>query len=194
MSNGDEKVCGTVRDALTAHKMDFQEADIQHATKFTVKSGAQSASINVYNSGDYSGPAPLRCKARLCAGMCNCRAGTRLGAGPPMRRYCTKHAMAGRFAASCRHRRRHSRRAATALKCLLAKRGVEASHRTPIGLALPKSSGNDGDIAAIYGFRSHPVKSAKQVCTSPATRNAPTFRFRGKRNLTGPLRGGGWAR
>ncbi|MDX0410104.1 hypothetical protein GOL24_22260 [Sinorhizobium medicae] len=51
MSNGDEKVCGTVRDALTAHKMDFQEADIQHATKFTVKSGAQSASINVYNSG-----------------------------------------------------------------------------------------------------------------------------------------------
>jgi len=51
MANGDEKVCGTVRDALTAHKMDFQENDIQHATKFTIKSGAQSASINVYNSG-----------------------------------------------------------------------------------------------------------------------------------------------
>ncbi|UYO50855.1 hypothetical protein KQX64_10010 [Rhodopseudomonas palustris] len=51
MSNGDDKVCGTVRDALTAHRMDFQENEIQHATKFTVKSGAQSASINVYNSG-----------------------------------------------------------------------------------------------------------------------------------------------
>ncbi|WP_292326391.1 hypothetical protein [Mesorhizobium sp.] len=31
--------------------MDFHEGDIQHATKFTVKSGAQAASINVYNSG-----------------------------------------------------------------------------------------------------------------------------------------------
>ncbi|MFT3938193.1 hypothetical protein [Rhodopseudomonas sp.] len=31
--------------------MDFQESEIQHATKFTVKSGAQTASINVYNSG-----------------------------------------------------------------------------------------------------------------------------------------------
>ncbi|MBC7148230.1 MAG: hypothetical protein H5U22_02535 [Rhizobium sp.] len=51
MSNGDEKVCGTVRDALSAHRMDFQENDIQHATKFTVKSGAHTASINVYNSG-----------------------------------------------------------------------------------------------------------------------------------------------
>lgn len=51
MSNGDEKVCATVRDALVAHKLDFQETDIQHATKFTVKSGAQAGSINVYNSG-----------------------------------------------------------------------------------------------------------------------------------------------
>ncbi len=51
MSNGDEKVCGTVRSALTANKMDFQESEIQHATKFAVKSGAQAASINVYNSG-----------------------------------------------------------------------------------------------------------------------------------------------
>lgn len=51
MSNGDEKVSATVRDALTAHKMDFQENDIQHATKFTVKSGPLLASLNVYNSG-----------------------------------------------------------------------------------------------------------------------------------------------
>lgn len=51
MSNGDDKVCATVRSALDAHKVDFQELDIQHATKFTAKLGAQSASINVYNSG-----------------------------------------------------------------------------------------------------------------------------------------------
>lgn len=51
MSNGDEKVCATVRSALDAHKVEFQESGIQHATKFTTKSGAYTASINVYNSG-----------------------------------------------------------------------------------------------------------------------------------------------
>lgn len=51
MSNGDPKVCETVRSSLTAHKMDFEERDIQHATKFKVKSGSLAASINVYNSG-----------------------------------------------------------------------------------------------------------------------------------------------
>lgn len=51
MSNGDEKVCDTVRSALSAHKMEFAETEIQHATKFTVKSGSQTASINVYNTG-----------------------------------------------------------------------------------------------------------------------------------------------
>lgn len=51
MSNGDEKVCSTVRDALIGHNMDFQESDIQHATKFTAKSGALVASLNVYNTG-----------------------------------------------------------------------------------------------------------------------------------------------
>lgn len=51
MSSGDEKVCETVRSALAAHKLDFQEAEIQHANKFTVKSGALAASINVYNTG-----------------------------------------------------------------------------------------------------------------------------------------------
>lgn len=51
MNNGDEKLCATLRQALTAHGMDFQEIEIQHATKFTVKSGAQTASLNVYNTG-----------------------------------------------------------------------------------------------------------------------------------------------
>lgn len=51
MSNGDEKVCATVRSALETHKIDFQETEIQNATKFTGKSGAQVASINVYNTG-----------------------------------------------------------------------------------------------------------------------------------------------
>jgi hypothetical protein len=51
MSNGDEKICETVRSALTAHKADFHESEIQHATKFAVKSGAQAASLNVYNTG-----------------------------------------------------------------------------------------------------------------------------------------------
>lgn len=51
MSNGDDRVCETVRSSLTAHQMEFQETDIQHATKFTLKSGPLSASINVYNSG-----------------------------------------------------------------------------------------------------------------------------------------------
>lgn len=51
MSNGDDKVCDAVRSALTVNRVDFQETDIQHATKFTAKSGAQSASLNVYNSG-----------------------------------------------------------------------------------------------------------------------------------------------
>lgn len=54
MSNGDEAVCATVRSALSAHDMNFAEAEIQHATKFTAKSGPQSASINVYNSGKMS--------------------------------------------------------------------------------------------------------------------------------------------
>jgi len=51
MSNGDEKVCATVRGALGANNVDFEESEIQHATKFTAKSGAQVASMNVYNSG-----------------------------------------------------------------------------------------------------------------------------------------------
>ncbi|WP_417770363.1 hypothetical protein [Stappia sp.] len=51
MSNGDEKVCDTVKDSLIAHKIDFAETDIQHATKFTVKSGSFLASINVYSTG-----------------------------------------------------------------------------------------------------------------------------------------------
>ena len=51
MSNGDEKVCATVRGALESAKISFEENEIQHATKYTAKSGAQVASMNVYNSG-----------------------------------------------------------------------------------------------------------------------------------------------
>lgn len=51
MTNGDEAVCNTVRSALEAHKIDFQESEIQNATKFIAKSGALSAAIAVYNSG-----------------------------------------------------------------------------------------------------------------------------------------------
>lgn len=51
MSNGDEKVCEAVREALTANNVDFQEKEIQNATKFTARSGAQNAAINVYNTG-----------------------------------------------------------------------------------------------------------------------------------------------
>lgn len=51
MSNGDEKLCETVRSALTAHKVEFAESEIQYATKFTAKSGSSTASLNVFNSG-----------------------------------------------------------------------------------------------------------------------------------------------
>jgi len=51
MSNGDDTVCGAVRSALNAHHIAFQETDVQNATKFTGKSGAQIASINVFNTG-----------------------------------------------------------------------------------------------------------------------------------------------
>lgn len=50
MSNGDEKTCETIRSALKAHKMEFTESEIQHATKFTARNGPYTASINVYNT------------------------------------------------------------------------------------------------------------------------------------------------
>lgn len=54
MSNGDEKVCATVRSALETHRVDFQETEIQNATKFVGKVGTNVASINVYNTGRMS--------------------------------------------------------------------------------------------------------------------------------------------
>lgn len=50
MTNGDERVCELVRNALVTNGMSFQEKEIQNATKFTAKSGTQTASINVYNT------------------------------------------------------------------------------------------------------------------------------------------------
>lgn len=50
MSNGDAKQCDVVRSSLTANQVDFQENDIQHATKFSAKVGAQTASIVVFNT------------------------------------------------------------------------------------------------------------------------------------------------
>lgn len=51
MPNGDEKICNSIRDALTYNDILDAEQDIQHATKFAVKSGVNHAGIVVYNSG-----------------------------------------------------------------------------------------------------------------------------------------------
>jgi hypothetical protein len=51
MPNGDEKICNAVREALTKNGILEAEQDIQHATKFSVKSGATRAGMLVYNSG-----------------------------------------------------------------------------------------------------------------------------------------------
>lgn len=51
MANGDEKMCAAVREALKQSGVFESEHDIQHATKFSVKSGASKAGLIVYNSG-----------------------------------------------------------------------------------------------------------------------------------------------
>ena len=51
MSNGHPLICARVRDALNANSVVFEEKDIQHATKFSAQSGANTAAINVFNSG-----------------------------------------------------------------------------------------------------------------------------------------------
>lgn len=51
MSNGDEKMCASVREALTKNGVLDSEQEIQHATKFMAKSGANKAGLAVYNSG-----------------------------------------------------------------------------------------------------------------------------------------------
>ena len=51
MPNGDAKICNSVREALKQNGVLENEQDIQHATKFSIKSGANRAGILVYNSG-----------------------------------------------------------------------------------------------------------------------------------------------
>ena len=51
MANGDEKICSAVRTALTQNNVLESEQEIQYATKFAVKSGANKAGVIVYNSG-----------------------------------------------------------------------------------------------------------------------------------------------
>jgi hypothetical protein len=51
MANGDEKMCGAVREVLEQSGVLESEQDIQHATKFSLKSGATKAGLVVYNSG-----------------------------------------------------------------------------------------------------------------------------------------------
>lgn len=51
MPNGDEKMCASVREALTQNGVLESEQEIQHATKFIAKSGANKAGLAVYNSG-----------------------------------------------------------------------------------------------------------------------------------------------
>ncbi|WP_199183836.1 hypothetical protein [Novosphingobium sp. HII-3] len=51
VANGDATICDAVRSALTTNTVLEAEADIQHATKFSAKSGASRAAIIVFNSG-----------------------------------------------------------------------------------------------------------------------------------------------
>lgn len=51
MSNGDENICGLVRGIVTNSGVLEKEAEIQHATKFQLKSGSHKAGIVVYNTG-----------------------------------------------------------------------------------------------------------------------------------------------
>lgn len=51
MPNGDDKICNAVHEALTSNNVLESVQDIQHATKYSVKSGANRAAIVVYNSG-----------------------------------------------------------------------------------------------------------------------------------------------
>ena len=51
MSNGDEKICNAIREALKQNDVLEAEQEVQFATKFSVKSGANKAGVLVYNSG-----------------------------------------------------------------------------------------------------------------------------------------------
>lgn len=51
MTNGDPKICKAVHGALSENGILDGQEEIQHATSFLVKSGANRANILVYNSG-----------------------------------------------------------------------------------------------------------------------------------------------
>jgi hypothetical protein len=51
VSNGDEKTCSSVRAALDKSGILEEEQEIQNATKFLVKSGANKAGLLVFNTG-----------------------------------------------------------------------------------------------------------------------------------------------
>lgn len=51
MANGDEKICATVRELLQREGVYEREEEIDYATKFHLRSGANRALLLVYNSG-----------------------------------------------------------------------------------------------------------------------------------------------
>ena len=51
MPNGDEQICNSVRAMLEREGVYEREDDIDYATKFSLKSGANRAIILVYNTG-----------------------------------------------------------------------------------------------------------------------------------------------
>lgn len=51
MTVGDDDICGLVRAHVTNAGILDGESEIQHATKFSLKSGANRAGLLVYNSG-----------------------------------------------------------------------------------------------------------------------------------------------
>lgn len=51
MPNGDVAICHSVREALKNNGILESEKDIQNATKFNIKAGANKAGLIVYNTG-----------------------------------------------------------------------------------------------------------------------------------------------
>lgn len=51
MGNGDSALCDRVRGALKNSGTEYDESEVQHATKLTLKAGAKRASILVFNTG-----------------------------------------------------------------------------------------------------------------------------------------------
>jgi TATA-box binding protein (TBP) (component of TFIID and TFIIIB) len=51
MGNGDEKIVAAVVSFLDRQKLDYEKGEAQHCTQFHVRTGAQKATVSVYNSG-----------------------------------------------------------------------------------------------------------------------------------------------